>query len=623
MEERSLKEIILRDIERVLALYQRVIIPFTLIFAIFFFSIPSLFKIPSYPSLYFIVFLVVFSLLFNFLIQIRIKKKIFELSFDQIQRLVFLIHFLEIFSLSLALWAFFSPSHGISFFLLPTFLITFLISLPGYLSLKRIRLLVLFSLFIFISFFLAAVFNFYPHYPLVLPILPFKSSLPAWVAFILGFLLLSITYNLMVNIWHREYVLRMELEKTKEKIEEELEKRTKKLQETLEETQVLRIRERARAIDTERRAEELEKARIALLNILEDVEEARGRAEEERDKTLTIIQNFADGLLVFDKVGKVSLINPQAESFFRIKKEEIVGKSFSELVQFSDFKPIIEAVGGELKRVFRKEVPIRGDLILEVTTVPMMKGEEMVGTLMILHDVTREKEIERMKTEFVSISAHQLRTPLSAIKWTLKMFLDGDLGELTKEQREFLEKTYQSNERMINLINDLLNVTRIEEGRFLYKPVLADIVPICQSVIDSYKDEIEKRNLKFKFKKPKELPKVRVDIEKISLAIQNLLENAIRYNKFGGEIEMVLKEKEKEIEFSIKDTGIGIPKDQQNRVFTKFFRGSNAMKMETEGSGLGLFITKNIIEAHGGRIWFESEEGKGTTFYFTLPTLSF
>jgi PAS domain S-box-containing protein len=415
----------------------------------------------------------------------------------------------------------------------------------------------------------------------------------------------------------------MELEKTKEKIEEELEKRTKKLQETLEETQVLRIRERARAIDTERRAEELEKARIALLNILEDVEEARGRAEEERDKTLTIIQNFADGLLVFDKVGKVSLINPQAESFFRIKKEEIVGKSFSELVQFSDFKPIIEAVGGELKRVFRKEVPIRGDLILEVTTVPMMKGEEEVGILMILHDVTREKEIERMKTEFVSISAHQLRTPLSAIKWTLKMFLDGDLGELTKEQREFLEKTYQSNERMINLINDLLNVTRIEEGRFLYKPVLADIVPICQSVIDSYKDEIEKRNLKFKFKKPKELPKVRVDIEKISLAIQNLLENAIRYNKFGGEIEMVLKEKEKEIEFSIKDTGIGIPKDQQNRVFTKFFRGSNAMKMETEGSGLGLFITKNIIEAHGGRIWFESEEGKGTTFYFTLPTLSF
>jgi two-component system sensor histidine kinase VicK len=142
-------------------------------------------------------------------------------------------------------------------------------------------------------------------------------------------------------------------------------------------------------------------------------------------------------------------------------------------------------------------------------------------------------------------------------------------------------------------------------------------------VIDLYKEEIKKKNLNFQFKKPKKLPKVKVDVEKIYLAIQNLLENAIRYNKVGGEIEIILKEKEKEIEFSIRDTGIGIPKNQQSRVFTKFFRGSNAIRMETEGSGLGLFIAKNIIEAHGGRIWFESEEGKGTTFYFTLPTASY
>ena len=371
--------------------------------------------------------------------------------------------------------------------------------------------------------------------------------------------------------------------------------------------------------ELKRKTRELEESRIALLNILEDVEEERRKAEEEKEKTKAIVFNLTDGLLVFDKGGKVSLINPQAENFLEVKKEEIVGKSVLELVRFPNLRAIVEAVGEEISRVYRKEVPIREDLILEITTVPMMREEEKIGTLMILHDVTREKAIEKMKTEFVSISAHQLRTPLSAIKWTLKMFLDGDLGKLTKEQREFLEKTYKSNERMINLINDLLDVTRIEEGRYLYRPVLTDIVPICQSVIDLYKEEIEKRNLKFKFKKPKELPKVRVDIEKISLAIQNLLENAIRYNKTGGEIEIVLKEKKKEIEFSIRDTGIGIPKDQQNRVFTKFFRGSNAIRIETEGSGLGLFITKNIIEAHGGEIWFESEEGKGTTFYFTLP----
>jgi PAS domain S-box-containing protein len=393
----------------------------------------------------------------------------------------------------------------------------------------------------------------------------------------------------------------------------------KSLQEMLEKSDILRIREKARMVDIERKSEELEKTRTALMNILEDVEEERKRAEEEKNKTLAVITNFVDGLLVFDKEGKVSLINPQAESFFKVKEKEVIGKSILELSQFPDFRPIVEAVGKEMKGIFRKETPIRKDLILEVTTVPIMREKEKIGTLMILHDVTREKMIERMKTEFVSISAHQLRTPLSAIKWTLKMFLDGDLGELTKEQKEFLEKTYKSNERMINLINDLLNVTRIEEGRYLYKPVLADIIPICQSVIDSYKEEIEKKKLKFRFEKPKGLPKVRVDVEKISLAIQNLLENAIRYNREGGEIEITLEEKEGKIKFSIRDTGIGIPKDQQKRVFTKFFRAPNAMRMETEGSGLGLFITKNIIEAHGGKIWFESEEGKGTTFYFTLP----
>ena len=201
------------------------------------------------------------------------------------------------------------------------------------------------------------------------------------------------------------------------------------------------------------------------------------------------------------------------------------------------------------------------------------------------------------------------------------MLLDGDLGEITKEQRDFLGKTYQSNERMISLINDLLDITRIEEGRYLYKPVLADLEAICQFVIHSFKDEIKKKKIKFEFKKPqKKLPQIKVDVEKIRLTINNLLDNAIRYTPAGGRVTVSLRPVEKEIELSVKDTGVGVPKDQQGRVFTKFFRGANVMRMATEGSGLGLFITKNIIEAHGGKIWFESGEGKGTTFYLTLPT---
>jgi len=381
----------------------------------------------------------------------------------------------------------------------------------------------------------------------------------------------------------------------------------KKLQEGLEE----KVKERTK---------ELEESRTALMNILEDVQEARGKAEEERDKTLAIITNFADGLLVFDPENKLSLVNSQAEEFFDVKGKDIIGRPILELSTFPTLEPLVALVGKEIKGVFRKELLITEKLTLEVSTVPVMSEKEKLGTLVILHDITREKIIEKMKTEFVSIAAHQLRTPLSAIKWTLRMVLDGDFGPITEEQRDFMEKTYSSNERMITLINDLLDVARIEEGRYLYKPILTNLESVVQFVINSYKDEIKRKKLKLEFKKPeKKLPQVTVDVEKIRLAIQNLFDNAIRYTPSGGQVTISLKSGKKEIECSVKDTGVGIPKDQKERVFTKFFRGANVLRMETEGTGLGLFITKNIIEAHGGKIWFESKEGKGSTFYFTLP----
>ena len=365
---------------------------------------------------------------------------------------------------------------------------------------------------------------------------------------------------------------------------------------------------------------ESREARMALLNILEDTDEERKKAEEEKDKSLAIITNFTDGLLVFDKENRLSLINPQAEDFFDVKRRDIIGRPILELSTFPTIEPVVTLVGGEIKEVFRKEIQVNERLVLEVSTVSIIREEEKLGTLIILHNVTREKLIERMKTEFVSLAAHQLRTPLSAIKWTLRMLLDGDLGKITEEQRDFIEKSYRSNERMIALINDLLDVTRIEEGRYLYKPAFTQLESVTQFVINSYKEEAKRRKIKLEFKKPKKkLPKVKVDVEKIRLAIQNLLDNAVRYTRLGGKVTVSLKYAKKEIEFSVQDSGIGIPEDQKERVFTKFFRGANVLRLETEGSGLGLFITKNVIEAHGGEIWFESEEDKGTTFYFTIP----
>jgi len=412
--------------------------------------------------------------------------------------------------------------------------------------------------------------------------------------------------------------------------------------------------------------EDIEDSRRALMNMLEDVEEERKKVEEEKNKTATIIKNLTDGLLVFDKGNKLSLVNSQAEIFFQIKTEEVMGKSLSQLALLPKFLPLAELLLKETEGIFRIELQLKENLILEISTIPLATEKEKLGNLVVLHDITREKAIERMKTEFVSLTAHQLRTPLSAIKWTLRILLDGDLGEITSEQKDFLEKTYQSNERMISLINDLLNVTRIEEGRYLSKLTLVNIEEVINLMVNSYKDEIKRRKIKFEFKKPKEkMPQVMIDAEKVGLVVQNLLDNAIHYTQPGGEITISLNTRAsakggderssstirasakggderssstiraqqrvreedlssfargaKDIEFSIKDNGTGIPKEQQERIFTKFFRGTNAIKIKADGSGLGLFIAKNIIEAHNGKIWFESEEGKGTTFYFNIP----
>jgi len=369
------------------------------------------------------------------------------------------------------------------------------------------------------------------------------------------------------------------------------------------------------------RAKELNKSRTALMNILEDIDDARKIAEEERDKTKAIITNFADGLLVVDKENKIILINPEGEKILGVSGGEINGIILKGITEFPVLNKLIKLL--EIKEskddLFRKELFLETPKkhSLEITTISITRDEE---TLIILHDISREKLIEKMKTEFVSLAAHQLRTPLSAIKWTLKMFLDGDLGKITEEQRDFIEKTYQSNERMIILINNLLDVTRIEEGKYLFKPTFTQIENVLQFVLNSLKEIIKRKKIKLDFEKPqKKLPKIKIDVDKMRLAINNLLDNAIKYTPVGGQITVSLRHNGKEIEFLVKDSGVGIPKDQQGRIFTKFFRGTNVVQIETDGTGLGLFIAKNIIETHGGKIWFESEENKGTTFYFTLP----
>lgn len=226
------------------------------------------------------------------------------------------------------------------------------------------------------------------------------------------------------------------------------------------------------------------------------------------------------------------------------------------------------------------------------------------------------------QADFVSMATHQLKTPLSGIKWTLSMLLKGEVGTLTEEQQSWLQTSYESNERVLNLIDEMLESIRIDEDKFMLEQARQDIVPIFQEAINYVKPLAVKKNIRLELiTEPANAEIIAsVDAGKLKVAFQNLVENAVRYTKEGGHIVIRIIKETGDIKVSIKDDGIGIPEEEKKDIFARFFRASNAFKKIEKGSGLGLFISKGIIEKHGGKIWFESNEGKGTTFYFIIPT---
>ena len=365
---------------------------------------------------------------------------------------------------------------------------------------------------------------------------------------------------------------------------------------------------------------ELKESKIDLIKALKNMKSARKSAEEEKNKTLAIIHHFADGILVFDKTHKLLLVNPLAKHFLKIKEKEVIGKTLKELLKTKLFSPLASVLKTEKKKVFREEVDLRRDLVVEVSVISIANKKSKEVTLIIIHDITREKLIEKMKSEFVSLTAHQLRTPLSGMKWAMKMILDEELGPINKEQKEFIQDSYESNERMISLIGHLLDVTKIEEGKFLYNLELTNMEKIIRSLINSYEKDAKDKKIKIEFNSPvQKIPNIIADAEKIKVAIENLIDNSIRYSPPQTKVIISLKSSNNAINIFVKDGGVGIVKNQQKRIFEKFFRGRNIMKIDLEGTGLGLYITKNIIEAHGGKVWFESKENQGTTFYITIP----
>lgn len=227
--------------------------------------------------------------------------------------------------------------------------------------------------------------------------------------------------------------------------------------------------------------------------------------------------------------------------------------------------------------------------------------------------------LDEAKDEFVSMASHQLRTPLTSIKGYISMVLEGDAGEINQIQQSMLKQAFFSSQRMVYLISDLLDVSRLKTGKFLIEARPVYLPDVITSELEQLKEEALAKKIKIKFKKPDKLAYLQLDENKIRQVIMNFTDNAIYYTPTGGKIEVSLKEKDDNVIFTVTDSGIGVPENEQHKLFAKFYRAENARKMRPDGTGLGLFMAKKVIDAQGGSIVFESKEGKGSSFGFEFP----
>lgn len=378
--------------------------------------------------------------------------------------------------------------------------------------------------------------------------------------------------------------------------------------------------------------ENLRKQQLALLNILEDVAFEKEEIDKERSKLDIILGGIGDGVFVVDKDYVITRFNKVAEEITGFSAKEAIGKKCKDILIFRKEKDdslyydfIHKAIkDGKTQNMANHTYLVRKDdshVQVADSAAPVFDEQgKVAGCVVVFRDVTKEREINDVKDEFVSVASHQLRTPLTGIKWFLQILTKEEKGKLNKDQKTYIKNIYDSNERMIKLVDDLLSVSRIDTGKkFDIRKKKINIVSTVQNIINIQSVIARKREIEVICQKscPTEMM-VNVDESKISEVFANVLSNAVKYSKAKGKVNISVKKEKEAYVFAIKDNGLGIPKAQQKQIFEKFFRAENVKKHQVGGNGLGLYIAKSIMLAHDGDIWFESKEGKGTTFFIKI-----
>lgn len=372
-------------------------------------------------------------------------------------------------------------------------------------------------------------------------------------------------------------------------------------------------------------------AEAAMLNILEDTIEQKRHAEEEREKAEITLKSIGDGAFVVDQNGKVTFFNPQSEEISGYQAKEIVGKAYNEVLQFvlekdKQKRSMVVEEAIEARKIIKSSsdtLLIRKDgeaVPVSDSAAPILIEDQVIGCVVVFRDMTREREIDRRKTEFISIASHQLRSPVSSIKWLVELLLE-NRQNFNEENVSYIKDIDALVKNLNDLVRTLLNISRIESDYLEIAPKQINLSTYIKQMVEEYRKKLAEHNGKISFSCTiKQFPTLPIDDALLSQVLRVLIDNAIKYSKQDSIMVRVKLAKAKNGDYlvSVTDSGIGIPKEEQKNIFERFFRTTIAQKHTHEGTGLGLYMAKIITQNFGGAISFASS-AKGTTFTFSVP----
>lgn len=344
----------------------------------------------------------------------------------------------------------------------------------------------------------------------------------------------------------------------------------------------------------------------------------------ERNRLASILNSMTSAVLVVDEQQKIILSNPMAAAFLGIQNDKAIGKPIHDVVTHTEIRLLFNFLAQHPSEYLTREIEIvnpDGNTMTVKANLAKVRNYmgKAMGIVMVLNDISREKDLDKVRTEFISITSHELRTPLAAIKEAVSLIIDGVTGPVNDKQHKFLDMARRNIDRLTAIINDLLDLSKIASGKVVLQRVDTNINHLLEEVAATFDPVATEGNIRITLALDSKLPQVKVDRAKITQVLSNLVSNALKFTPKGGQVTLGSMYKSKDITLWVRDSGIGIAKNNFDKLFKKFQQIENTLTRSVGGTGLGLAISKEIIEMHGGRIWVESEMGKGSTFYFSLP----